>query len=75
VVQLTDRVERSIYEQLNAAANKLGGYYSAYRGNVAIPGFSCRDKAQAQVFALLASEGNSQIANEVARERRECVRG
>lgn len=71
VVQLERKVDRDVYEQLNAAAKKLGGYYSSYRGNGAIPGFTFRDKSLAQAFALLAGEGNTQVASEVARERRD----
>lgn len=70
VVQLADRVERDVYEKLNTEARKLGGWYSSYRGNGAIPGFTFKQPDQAQAFAALASEGKTQPATEIASERR-----
>src|SRR6185437_1118915 len=58
------------YEKLKEAARKLGGYYSRYRGQGAIPGFIFRDRVNAQAFAALASEGDTQTASDLARERR-----
>lgn len=50
VVVLTARVERSVYEELNNRAKKLGGYYSSYKGNGAIPGFTFESKEAAKLF-------------------------
>ena len=50
VVKLSDRVERSTYEELNSRAKKLGGYYSSYNKQGAIPGFIFDTLEQAQQF-------------------------
>jgi N12 class adenine-specific DNA methylase len=50
VVSLDKRVERDEYNVLNAKAKGLDGYYSSYRGNGAIPGFTFRDEAKAREF-------------------------
>lgn len=50
VVKTADRVDRDIYNQWNATAKRLGGYYSSYRGNGAIPGFTFKTKEGAEAF-------------------------
>lgn len=50
VVVLTARVDRPVYEELNNRAKKLGGYYSSYKGNGAIPGFTFESKEAAELF-------------------------
>lgn len=50
VIQLDERVDRDKYNELNAAAKKLGGRYSAYARNGAVPGFQFKDKASAEQF-------------------------
>jgi hypothetical protein len=70
VVQLADRVERHVYDDLNAQARKLGGWYSSYRGNGAIPGFTFKKNDAAQAFAALVSTGDTQPATQIASERR-----
>lgn len=50
VVRLSERVEKYIFHELNARAKQLGGYYSSYRGNGAIPGFTFERKDAAQLF-------------------------
>ena len=61
VVQLSDRVERSVYDDLNAKAKKLGGYYSSFRGNGAVPGFQFKTQEQAEKFISLQNENVSNI--------------
>ncbi|OWY39386.1 hypothetical protein CEK28_08690 [Xenophilus sp. AP218F] len=68
VVQLDERVDRDSYNTLNAAAKRMGGYYSKYRGGGAIPGFQFRDRASAEAFAQLA-QGDSQAAQEAVTAR------
>ncbi|MEN2425982.1 PLxRFG domain-containing protein [Chromobacterium vaccinii] len=70
VVQLDERVDRDSYNTLNAAAKRMGGYYSKYRGGGAIPGFQFRDRASADAFAQLA-QGDSQAAQEAVDARRD----
>ena len=53
VVVLNDRVERDKYNQLNARAKKLGGYYSSFRGRGAIPGFQFTTREAAEQFMSL----------------------
>jgi phospholipid N-methyltransferase len=71
VVKLADRLERADYDRLNGAAKKMGGYYSSFRGNGAIPGFQFKDRATAETFKKLAEEGDTAAATEIAAERRE----
>lgn len=71
VVQMAERVERDVYDKLNTAAKQLGGYYSSYRGNGAIPGFTFKEEDKAQAFAALLQTGDTAAATEVAQARRE----
>lgn len=50
VVRLSDRVEKYIFNNLNDRAKQLGGYYSSYRGNGAVPGFTFDRKEGAELF-------------------------
>jgi hypothetical protein len=50
VVQLGTRVDRSVYEQLNRQARALGGYYSSYRRDGAVPGFIFKTREPAEKF-------------------------
>jgi len=50
VVQLGTRVDRSVYEQLNQQARALGGYYSSYRREGAVPGFIFKTREPAEKF-------------------------
>ena len=54
VVQLGTRVDRATYERFNQQAKALGGYYSSYRRDGAIPGFIFKVHEQAEKFAVLA---------------------
>lgn len=53
VVSLTGRVEKEVYSDLNAKAKKLGGYYSSYNKDGAIPGFQFGSKEGAEKFMEL----------------------
>ncbi len=70
VVQLADRVAREDYETLNASARRLGGNYSSFRGNGAIPGFQFRTRESAEAFQKLVA-GDTAAAREVAQARRD----
>ncbi len=58
VVKLADRVPGEVYSQLNSAAKRLGGYYSSYSKNGAIPGFTFTTKEAAEQF-MSAGRGES----------------
>lgn len=53
-VQLPDRVSKEEFNRLGAEARKMGGYYSAYRGRGALPGFIFKTREAADRFAALA---------------------
>ncbi len=73
VVTISQRVDRSIYEQLLAKAKGLGGWYSSYRGNGAIPGFTFKTPEAAKAFMGQTSEEGA-IAPVPAAEERQAVR-
>ena len=70
VIQLSDRVAREDYETLNASARRLGGNYSSFRGNGAVPGFQFRTRESAEAFQKLVG-GDTAAAREVAQARRD----
>ncbi len=70
VVQLAERVDRDDYETLNASAKRIGGSYSSYRGNGAVPGFQFRTREAAEAFQKLVA-GDTGAAQEVAQARRD----
>ncbi|WP_315128084.1 PLxRFG domain-containing protein [Comamonas antarctica] len=70
VVQLADRVAREDYETLNTSARRLGGSYSSFRGNGAIPGFQFRARESAEAFQQLVA-GETAAAQGVAQARRD----
>lgn len=53
VVKLSEYVDRSIFLELKDRAQSLGGYYSSYRGNGAIPGFTFTKKEGAELFVAI----------------------
>lgn len=71
VVKTAERVERDVYNTWNAAAKKLGGYYSSYRGNGAIPGFTFTDEEAARAFMAVVTEGDTEKATELSKARRD----
>lgn len=70
VVRLEDRVSREDYLALLSSAKKLGGYYSKFRGNGAVPGFQFTEREQAEAFLKLV-QGDKADAQEAARARRD----
>jgi hypothetical protein len=49
-VKISQKVERSLYNELNNRAKQLGGYYSSFRRDGAIPGFLFKEEAKAKLF-------------------------
>lgn len=70
VVQLAERVERDAYDTLNGSAKRLGGSYSSYRGNGAVPGFQFRTREAAEAFQKLVA-GDTAQAQDLANQRRD----
>jgi len=70
VVQLSDRVERDVYNELNAAAKKLGGYYSSFRGAGAVPGFQFKAREDAEKFMAIR-EGDVSRADKLEEKAEE----
>ncbi len=70
VVQLAERVSREDYDTLNISAKRMGGSYSSYRGNGAVPGFQFRTREAADAFGKLVT-GDSADAQAVAEARRD----
>lgn len=62
VVQLADRVPAEEYSRLNAAARRLGGGYSSYARDGAVPGFQFRTRDQAEQFRQVV--GGETVAGE-----------
>ena len=50
VVSLDGRVEKDLYSELNSKAKSLGGYYSAYNKDGAIPGFQFKSEDDRKNF-------------------------
>ncbi|TDN62205.1 hypothetical protein [Paraburkholderia sp. BL10I2N1] len=48
VVKLGERVERSEFDKLTAATKRLGGYYSRYNRDGAVPGFQFKTREAAE---------------------------
>jgi SAM-dependent methyltransferase len=71
VVKAAERVERDIYNDWNATAKKLGGWYSKFRGNGAIPGFQFKTEEGAQAFQQYISKGDKEAVQEQAKARRD----
>ena len=65
VASLDQRVDRDTYNQLNQRAKKLGGYYSSYAKDGAIPGFQFKDPDKAKEFISLdeINKGADNIKN------------
>lgn len=60
VVQLSGRVERELYQQLNRVAKIHGGWYSSYTHHGAIPGWQFKDEADAEAFQLLENKSGEE---------------
>lgn len=70
VVQLSERVEREVFNELNSKAKHLGGWYSSFRGNGAVPGFQFKEKSAAEKFMSL-KEGDVSQTEEVLEKKEE----
>lgn len=70
VVQLSDRLSKEDYTTVLASAKRLGGWYSSFRGNGAIPGFQFKDRSNAEAFLQLAG-GDTTAAQAQAEQRRD----
>ncbi|HLP99230.1 MAG TPA: LPD38 domain-containing protein [Sideroxyarcus sp.] len=70
VVKAAERVERDTYNQWNATAKRLGGWYSSFRGNGAVPGFQFKTRESADAFLSFIG-GNAEQAKEVVQARRD----
>ena len=70
VVKAAERVERDTYNQWNATAKRLGGWYSSFRGSGAVPGFQFKTRENAEAF-LKYLGGDVEQAKQVAKERRD----
>jgi len=70
VVQLAERVSKEDYSTILASAKRMGGWYSAFRGNGAVPGFQFKDKTNAEAFLKLAA-GNTTDTQAQADTRRD----
>lgn len=68
VVKMAERVEAETYKALNAAAKRLGGYYSSFRGNGAIPGFTFTSREAAEQFMAVRSGNVDSSAQQEARQ-------
>lgn len=69
VVQLADRVSKEDYQTLLSSAKRMGGWYSSFRGNGAVPGFQFKDRAQAEAFKALAGGDTAAAEEQVAARR------
>ena len=63
VATLTERVDRDKYNELNRRAKQLGGYYSRYARDGAIPGFQFRDEESARKFMGLEEVENDRTSD------------
>lgn len=70
VVQLADRLSKDDYTTVLASAKRMGGWYSSFRGNGAIPGFQFKSRESADAFLKLAA-GDTSAAQEQAQQRRD----
>jgi len=70
-VQAEERVDRAVYQQWLDAARKLGGRYSSFRGNGAVPGFQFKTRDAAEAFQKYVSGGDTAAVQEQAQARRD----
>jgi hypothetical protein len=73
VVKLSDLVEKETYRELLAAAKRLGGWYSRYNKDGAVPGFQFKQRESAEQFMRLREgsiDGSERVAERTI-ERKE----
>lgn len=68
VVQLSERVDKDKYQELNRKAKQLGGYYSSYAKAGAIPGFQFKTEEAAKQFMSL-KEGDVSRAESIQQKQ------
>lgn len=68
--QMVQRVSPDEFKSLATQAKRLGGNYSSYRGNGAIPGWQFRTEEAAKAFKTLVA-GDATQAKDVAQARRD----
>jgi hypothetical protein len=68
VAVVNQRVDRDKYKELEAAARRLGGYYSAFRGQGAIPGFQFPSREAAEKFRSALS-GDVDMSGDIQSRR------
>jgi hypothetical protein len=79
VVVMSDRVDSNVFNDLKIKAKKFDGYYSSYRAQGAIPGFTFEAAENARLFAGLTESNQSaheiqqEIKAEAAQERAETL--
>ncbi len=73
VVRLDRRVEGETFKALNTAAKRLGGYYSSYAKDGAVPGFQFKTREDAERFMKVREEDVSRAP--IAERREEEVKG
>lgn len=71
VVKAAERVERDVYSTWLATAKSLGGWYSAFRGNGAIPGFQFKTRESAEAFQKYVSAGDTQAVQDQTKASRD----
>jgi phospholipid N-methyltransferase len=72
VVVLNKRVERPEFEQLRDRAKKFDGYYSSYKGNGAIPGFTFESEEAAKLFTQIDEKVSAApVIEAIKQERKE----
>ena len=71
VVRLSDRVERDVFEQLSTRAKQMGGYYSSFARNGAIPGFQFEGPEKASLFMSLQGVDGAVRLEEQRTEQKE----
>lgn len=65
VVQLDERVDKDTYRSILGHAKQLGGWYSKFNKQGAIPGFQFKDKASAEQFQKLIAKDETVIQEAV----------
>lgn len=70
VVKAAERVERDVYNLWNSTAKRMGGWYSSFRGNGAVPGFQFKTRENADAFLKFLG-GDKGQAQEVVKEHRD----
>lgn len=70
VVKLSDKLPVEKYRELVSRARQLGGYYSSYRRDGAVPGFQFKTREEAEKFTAL-KEGDVSKADVVSAKKEE----